>query len=280
VLDPRRWPAILRPHPWVAAGTALLCAWVIAGAAAPSVPPALRALALAGVGQPAAAIAALPNSYWPYRAAAERARPGGPDDEARRLYNAALDRGEDPRSVLGLADLVYRHPEWTLTAAERRRLDTDPNELRGLPWNTFRATPLPRLAVGQPGDLAYLQGFQTAERAGDILFRWSAGRADLRLPAPAGAPAATTLRLRLAAPPIGPPGDWPVTIAVAGAAPVTLAVAPGWADYTVPLRPAVAGDLRVRIAGPVRSPTTFDPASSDSRLLGVGVQWVARDPAP
>jgi hypothetical protein len=71
-----------------------------------------------------------------------------------------------------------------------------------------------------------------------------------------------------------------VTVTVAGAAPVLLAVAPGWADYSVPLRPAVAGDLRVRLDSPVRSPTAFDPASSDARLLGVGVQWVARDPAP
>jgi hypothetical protein len=280
VLDPRRWVAPLRAHPWVAGGTALLCAWVIVGAAAPSIVPALQALRLAGQGQPAAAIAALPNSFWPYRAAAEQARSQGHDDEARRLYDDALQRGDDPRSVLGLADLVYGHPEWTLTSDERRRLGTDPNELRGLPWNTFRATPLARLMVGQPGDLAYLQGFQAAERAGGTPFRWSAGRADLRLPAPPGSAPATALRLRLAAPPIGPPGAWPVTITVAGAAPVTLPVAPGWADYTVPLRPAVVGDVRVRLDSPVRRPAALDPASSDSRLLGVGVQWVARDPAP
>jgi hypothetical protein len=113
-----------------------------------------------------------------------------------------------------------------------------------------------------------------------VPFRWSAGRADLRLPAPPEAAPATALRLRLAAPPIGPPGAWRVTITVAGAAPVTLPVAPGWADYTVPLRPAVVGDVRVRLDSPVRRPAALDPASSDSRLLGVGVQWVARDPAP
>jgi hypothetical protein len=280
VLDPRCWAVPLRAHPWVAAGTALLCAWVIVGAAAPSIPGAVRALWLVGQGQPLAAVAALPANFWPYRAAADEARQQGRDDEARRLYSEALGRGDDPRAVLGLADLVYRHPDWTLTAGERRRLGTDPNELRGLPWNTFRATPLARLTVGQPGDLAYLQGFQAGERVGEIPFRWSAGRADLRLPAPEGSAPATALRLRLAAPPIGPPGAWPVTITVDGAGQqVILQVAPGWADYTVPLRPAVAGDLRVRLDSPVRRPATLDPASSDSRLLGVGVQWVARDPA-
>src|SRR5262249_3981980 len=151
---------------------------------------------------------------------------------------------------------------------------------RGAPWNSFRATPLLRLVVGQPGDLAYLQGFHLPERADDAPYRWSAGRADLRLPAPPGAPPATGLRLHLAAPPVGPPDPWPVTVAVDGAAPVTLQVPPGWAEYIVPLAPAVGGDLRLHLTSPVRSPATFSHAAADRRLLGVGVQWVARLAAP
>jgi hypothetical protein len=277
--DPRRWGGILRAQPGVAAGAALLCAWVIVAAATPSIPPAIQALALVAQGQPAAAVAAQPNSFWPYRVLAEQDRRQGQDDAARRAYGDAIRHGEDPRSILGLADLFYRHPDWTPTAEERRWFAGDPNNLRGLPWNEFRAGPLTRLAVGPLGDIAYLQGFQAAERA-DTAFRWSKGQADLRLPAPPGAPPAAALRLRLSVPAIGPSDPWPVTVTVAGAAPVTLAVGPGWTDYTVPLRPAVAGDLRVHLTSPARSPATFDPASSDTRLLGVGVQRLARDPAP
>jgi hypothetical protein len=291
VADPRSWGAALRGHPWIAGVTALLAAWVIVGAAGPSIPPAIQALTLNWQAEqthdPAqaaalhtAAIAALPDSFWPYRQAAVAARGAGQDADARRLYGEAMRLGEDPRSVLGLAALVYGHPEWTLTADERRQLQTDPNELRGAPWNSFRPPPVERLTVGQVGDLAYLQGFQPAERDGATPFRWSGGQSDLRLPAIPDAAPATAIRLRLAAPPLGPPTSWPVTIQVDGAAPVTLQVGAGWAEYEVPLSPPLSGDLRLHLSSPVRSPHTLDPASPDQRLLGVGVQWVARVAAP
>jgi hypothetical protein len=284
VADPRRWSAVLRAHPAVAVATLVLCAWVIVGAASARIPAIVRMLTLAWQADHTAdptqaqalntaAIAALPDSFWPYRHAADAARAAGQDDAARRLYGAAFTQTTDPRAVLGLADLVARHPAWSLTADEINWLKPDPDDLRGPVWNGFQPTPLPRLVVGGPGDWPYIAGFQSAEQAGGVPFRWSGGRAEIRLPAAPGAPPVTAVHLRMAAPPIGPPSAWPVTIRVDGAAPVVLQFGPAWADYTVPLTPAVSGTIRIHVDSPVRRPQDYAPTARDSRLLGVGVQW-------
>jgi len=289
VVDPRRWAATGRQQPGAALLTAGLCGWVLLSAITPRIPAAALALALAAQADRAtntvqaatlnaAAIAALPASPWPYRHAAEAARHAGADDTARGLYGQALERGDDPRSVLGLSDLAARHPEWRLTSAEADWLQPDPNDLRGAPWNSFQPTPRARLRLDRSlgwGDAADFYGL---EQGADGPFRWSGGRGVLRLlPLPGTAPA-TAIRLRMAAPPLGPLGPWPLVVAVEGAAPVSLTLSPAWTTYTVPLLPPVAGALRVALNGPIRSPQALDPAALDARLLGAGVQWLERVP--
>jgi hypothetical protein len=142
---------------------------------------------------------------------------------------------------------------------------------------------LARLAVGASGDWPYVAGVQAPEGSGGTPFRWSGGRAEIRLPAPSrgqssSAEPATAVRLRLAVPPVGPPDPWPVTVRVEGAAPVVLMVGPAWADYTVPLAPAVSGDLHIYLDSAVRRPQDYAPTTADTRLLGVGVQTVERMP--
>ncbi|HMA34510.1 MAG TPA: hypothetical protein VKY74_08515, partial [Chloroflexia bacterium] len=285
--DPRHWGRILRARPGVALLSAALGAWVIAGALGPRIPAAIQALTLAWQADHTddpqsadrlnqAAIAALPSSFWPYRHAADSARQRGQDSAARRLYASARPRGEDPRDILGFADLVYRHPEWRLTPDEQHWLAADANGLRGWPWNSFAATPQTQLTLGGDRDWSYIQGFQGTERTAGMTFRWSTGVGQVRLPAPGAGPPATAVRLRLAAPAIGPPGAWPVTIQVAGAAPTHLDVIPGWADYTVRLEPAVRGAIDLEIISPLRNPRTYDPAARDNRRLGVGLAAVER----
>ncbi|MGI8589064.1 MAG: hypothetical protein ACR2M0_15470 [Chloroflexia bacterium] len=285
VADLRLWAATLRAHPSVALAAGLLCAWVLAGALTPTVPGAVRAVALAWQADHTAdpsqvaglnieAMDALPRSFWPIRHAADAARRAARDDEARRLYALAAPRGDDPRGVLGLADLAARHPDWQLTSAERDWLDADPNDLRGAPWNGFNATPLNRLTLGGNRDLGYIQGFQATEQAAGVPFRWSGGRGEIRLPASAGATPATSVRLRMAAPPLGAPGLWSVTVRVDGAAPVPVALTTAWTDYSVHLSPPVAGTLHIHLDSPVLSPHALNPASPDRRVLGAGVQRV------
>ncbi len=287
--DPRHWVATLRRQPGPALVTMVLCGWVLMSAITPRIPAAVQALALAaladGTTDPAqattlnaAAIAALPSSPWPYRHAAEAARRAGTDDAARRLYGLALGRGDDPRSVLGLSDLVARHPTWRLTANEADWLQPDPNDLRGAPWNSFQPTPRLRLVFDRSLGWGDAQDFYGVEQAADGPFRWSAGRSEMRLLSPPGTSPAHAVRLRLAAPPLGPPGPWPVLVQVAGAAPVALTLSAAWTTYTVPLAPPVAGTLRVTLSSPVRSPHALDPTLKDQRLLGVGVQWLERVP--
>ncbi len=292
VFSPRRAWAILRAHPKIAVFTFVLCLWVLIGAYTPSIPPLLRSVYQGWRGDIAsspsdalnrynASIAAFPSFYWPYRHEADALRLMGNDAQARSLYMQGWKHNpDDPYGILGFADLANRHPEWQLTADERKWLSRDEAQWRGNPWNSFHPSPATAIDVGTGRDLGYILGFYLPDqsRNPDFDYRWSRGRATLRLPIPAGqGQSYNAVTLRMSAPAIGPAVPMAVSISVNGAPATILQVPSGWADYTVPL-PTGAGQpgktVTLTILSPTRSPAQLQPGSSDTRNLGVGIDRV------
>ncbi|MFL5735562.1 MAG: tetratricopeptide repeat protein [Chloroflexia bacterium] len=304
----RRAFAILQAYPRTALVTAALCLWVVLGAYSPNVPPLLRSLYQAwrgdlafhsgdystALGRYALAQQAFPGFYWPYRHAAEALQQGpSPEtasfpEQARALYNRTLALNpDDPYGILGLADLAAQHPQWELTPQERKWLDRDEALWRGNPWNSLHPWPTLSIDVGNPGDIGYILGFNYAEEPSPGLnYRWSRGRATVRLPLPpiedqpglGGAYSSVTLRM--SAPALGPSRPMPVRISINGRPPTTLNVPPGWTDYPLQL-PLDASDpshpgqtLTLDITSPTLSPASLLPGSDDTRSLGVGIDSV------
>jgi hypothetical protein len=291
VFSPRRAWAALKSHPVVALITLVLLTWVLVGAYTPSIPPLLRSLYQSWRGDLALqsgniadafgrydfAQTAFPTFYWPYRHFADQARRLGRDDEARTLYAQAYERNrDDPYSILGFADLYARHSEWDPTDAERDWLNRDEEEWRGNPWNSFVPSPITSVDVGSGGDIPYIRGFYKPDRAPDFNYRWSQGRATIRIPVPTGSTFGT-VTLRMSAPALGPPEPMPVTIQISGYPPVVLDVPAGWTDYEVQL-PEGAGaggnTIIIEIESPRRSPSLLQPGSNDPRNLGVGIDRI------
>jgi hypothetical protein len=219
-----------------------------------------------------------PDFYWPYRHAADMARQLGSDDEARTLYEAGWERNpDDPYGILGFADLVARHPEWKLTANERHWLDREESDWRGNPWNSFQPTARASIDVGTGSDIPYVRGFYRPDQPSpDFNYRWSMGRATIRIPVP---PASTynSVTLHLSAPAVGPGEPMQVSISVDGGFPTALTVPSGWQDYRVPLPPgdgAPGKMVLLDITSPVRVPSQFQSGSQDNRTLGVGIDRV------
>ena len=291
IFAPRRAWAALRSRPIVALVTLALLLWVLVGAYTPSIPPLMRSLYQAwrgdialqsgdvegAFGRYGLAQSAFPGFYWPYRHSADQARRLGKDDEARALYAQAYERNrDDPYSILGFADLYARHPDWDPTDAERDWLNRDEEEWRGNPWNSFAPSATTSVNVGSGGDIPYIRGFYKPDRSPDFDYRWSQGRATIRIPVPPG----STFRgvnLRMSAPALGPPEPMPVTVQTGGQPATTLQVPAGWADYDVQL-PEGAGaggkTIIIEIESPRRSPALLQPNSNDPRNLGVGIDSI------
>ncbi|HKP52790.1 MAG TPA: hypothetical protein VJ183_09055 [Chloroflexia bacterium] len=294
VFRPRRAWAALRHHPVVALVTFVLSLWVLIGAYTPNIPPLLRSIyqswrgdialqsgnAVEAFGRYGLAQAAFPSFYWPYRHEADEARGLGREDEARTLYAQSYERNrDDPYSILGFADLYARHPDWDLTDAEREWLHRDEEEWRGNPWNSFTPSPITSIDVGSGGDIPYVRGFYRPDQAPDFDYRWSQGRATIRIPTPSGS-TFDALTLRMSAPALGPPEAMPVSVLINGATPVKLEVPAGWADYEVQLpggKVVGGGTIFIEIESPRRSPALLQPGSNDPRNLGVGIDRITLD---
>jgi hypothetical protein len=287
VFTPKRaWDA-LRARPLVATLTAAVLVWVLWGAYTPTIPPLLRSLYQSWRGDTAQnaddafgryklAQEAFPDFYWPYRHHADKARLAGRDDEARSLYAQARElNNEDVYGMLGFSQLVARHPEWELTGEERAWLSRDEGDWRGNPWNSFEPSPTASVDVGSGGDIPYIRGFHRPDRTPDLTYRWSRGRAAIRLPVTGEIP--SKLTLRMSAPAIGAGEPLPVTVSIDGGQPVTLDVPVGWADYTFDVPRSAIGDqgtIWVQISSPIRNPSLLEEGSSDRRELGVGLDTV------
>jgi hypothetical protein len=285
VFSPRRAFHTLRAHPWTVALTSLLLAWVLWGAYTPSIPPLLRSLYhawrgdLAGSspeasGRYSLAQEVFPDFYWPYRHHADIARLAGRDDEARALYAQSRSlNNDDPYSILAFAQLFARHPDWQLTSGERAWLSRDEADWRGNPWNSFSPSPAASIDIGSGADLPYIRGFHRPDRSPDLTYRWSRGRAAIRLPVTATMP--RTLTLRMSAPAVGAADPMPVTLSIDGRESLTLQVPVGWTDYPFDL-PATTNSetIWVQITSPTRNPSLLVSDSSDPRELGVGLDSV------
>lgn len=272
----------------------LLCFWVVLGAYTPRIPPLLGSVYQSWRGDMALdsgdvsgafgrydlAEQAFPTFYWPLRHAADKAREVRKDDYSRALYAEARRRyPDDPYGILGFAALVSRHAEWRLTQDERQWLNHDESEWRGNPWNSFQPPPAISIDVGTGWDIGYIRGFHKRDRlASDLDYRWSKGRATVRIPVPSGGIAFASVTLRMSAPAVGPSEPMPVTISVNDSQPIVLSVPIGWADYRLPLPQGAASPgktLILDIQSPTRNPSQLQPGSSETRNLGVGVDRVA-----
>jgi hypothetical protein len=291
VFSPRRSWAALRRHNKVAVAALVLSLWVLVGAYTPNIPPLLRSVYQAWRGDLALqsgdsasafgrydlAQSAFPTFYWPYRHQADVARGLRRDDQARTLYAEAWERNrDDAYGILGFADLYARHPDWNLTADERNWLRRDEGDWRGNPWNSFVPSPITNIDVGSGGDIPYIRGFYKPDHAPDFDYRWSEGRATIRIPVPQGQ-SFDTINMRMSAPGIGPPEAMPVRISVSGGSTMALEVPAGWADYRLQL-PKGAGTggktLVLELESPRRSPRLLQPGSNDPRDLGVGIDRI------
>ncbi|HEX8600780.1 MAG TPA: hypothetical protein VF952_19960 [Chloroflexia bacterium] len=291
VFSPIRAWRIVRDHVRVVVAASMLCLWVVAGAYSPNIPPLLRTLyhswrgdlalqsgdVSSAIGRYRLAQEAFPGFFYGYRREADAARIGGMDDLARQAYARSRELApDDAYNILGFADLAARHPKWEFTAGERDWLLRDETDWRGNPWNSFRPSPTAAIDVGTGGDSVYIRGFYRPDQPSrDFNYRWSRGRAMLRIPVPAGAFSA--VRLRMSAPAIGPNEPVRVRVVSNGAQVTELQVAPGWADFDVPL-PSGAGQpgntLTLEITSPARKVADYVPDSNDPRSLGVGIDSI------
>lgn len=291
VFSRRAWD-IVRSNLAVALLAGLLCTWVIVGAYSRGVLPLARSLfltwradathTLTNIAQSyRASEEAVPGSYLPYRHAADAIRLGGrseQDDAARELYARSRTLNpDDPYGLLGFADLAYRHVrDWKLTQEESDWLAQDEIAWRGNPWNSFRPSATTRVDVGDGREAGYILGFYGVEDAGAGLnYRWSRGRATVRIPAPSGS-SFGAVTLNMSAPALGEARPMDVEVSVDGGEPTRLTVLVGWADYSLPLRPHAEGSATVtlEITSPTLSPAQLQPGSNDTRNLGIGVSSV------
>ena len=288
VFSPRKSLGLISAHPKVVIAASVLCLWVIIGAYSPNIPPLLRTLyqswrgdlALqagdvpSAIGRYRLAQEAFPSFFYGYRREADAARKSGMDDQARQLYEKSRELApDDAYSILGFSDLAARHPEWEFTTSERNWLMRDEADWRGNPWNSFSPSPSPLgiLDVGSGGDIVYIRGFYRPDQpSAEFNYRWSRGRALVRIPLPPGKFKA--VRLRMSAPGIGPNEPMSVSVAINGSQHAELQVPPGWADYDIPI--SSGGTLILEITSPTRKVADFVPDTNDPRSLGVGIDSI------
>jgi 4-amino-4-deoxy-L-arabinose transferase-like glycosyltransferase len=135
-----------------------------------------------------------------------------------------------------------------------------------LDWSWARLNQLgPRVGVGDGLDLGLLRGMHADERDGDVRYRWTDGRGEIRLwlADPTGCRLSARLRAHR-------PGGEPVEVAVSvnGQRSATWTVGDAWSEhvaYVQPDRP---------IFGVTLESQTFVPGYADSRPLGVMVDWI------
>jgi 4-amino-4-deoxy-L-arabinose transferase-like glycosyltransferase len=169
------------------------------------------------------------------------------------LRGAILLSRADPAAA---SDLAY----------ERASLE----DLQWWAWRVFPTTlPAPaQIDLGGGADLGHIRGFHLAEDTGSL--RWTTGRAELRLRAPAGE---ATLRLRLA-PGRPPEAPAPQLVVLVGGVRHPLALQPGWQIIEIPVAPAADPEgLLVVIESDTFIPRGYDRASADGRALGVQLDW-------
>ncbi len=139
-------------------------------------------------------------------------------------------------------------------------------------WDHLSLQPVDRLDVGDGLDYGYVEGVHAPEAAAGSLCRWTAGQARFRLWA--GQAGQVRLRLRLAAPRLGPAAPAAVSVLVNGRVLAHWEVVATWDTYETPPFAAPDQQLEIVVQSTSFVPQEVSPDLPDTRELGVQVDWV------
>ncbi len=147
-------------------------------------------------------------------------------------------------------------------------------------WENLAVPPAAQLDLGNGLDYGYVAGVHAAEEGGGVSFRWTTAQARLRLfPAQAGT---ARLQLRLAAPRLGEAPPAAVEVWLGGRRIGRWTAGPQWGTYeTDPFTVPAGRPMEFGLRSTVFVPRLVEPASADTRALGVQVDWIAiGEPSP
>ncbi|MCL5256460.1 MAG: glycosyltransferase family 39 protein [Chloroflexi bacterium] len=264
--------------------------WVGAGAYSPSVWPALQSNYyvlrgdLVASADPAGALAfyeqairVAPKDTTGYVASGDEYRQLGRYSDAQAMYKKALARQPgDALAHLGMADALMQMGR--IEDAAKHLTAVNPNEAEGqnYAWSHFEPSPATQLDIGNGAEAGTIIGFYGVEKDGTATYRWTESSAKVRFRLGAGAPP-TVLSLHLMAP--RPAGSLPpqVRIAANGKELRSFSAGPGWqtVDMQIPSGLVKPGqDLIIEITSDTFVPASSIPGSTDTRQVGVAVDWV------
>ncbi len=198
----------------------------------------------------------------------------GQDDRALAL----LDDGRDfPGATLLRGDILRAQGRERDAFASFNGRDVETftaSDPADLAWDRLNPPPLARLDVGNGLDLGYVRGTGLREREPDgTTYRWTGGRAEIRLAVPEAPDGGHLLRLRLKGyRPSGPIP--PVRVGVTGRPVGEVTPTGAWQVYELPVDPAAASTVVVRL-----ETATFVPGFADQRRLGAMLDWAEIVPA-
>jgi 4-amino-4-deoxy-L-arabinose transferase-like glycosyltransferase len=207
-----------------------------------------------------------PEPYYDWGLALERL---GRLEEAARVYRW----GWDARSTYlpcstALGNVLRRLGQDDEARSAFRGRYVEETDVVAWAWEHLELAPRSVLDVGDGLDFGYVAGVHAAEESGGVTLRWTTAEARLRLtPSETGS---ASLRLRLAAPRLGPAGPVPMEVWLGGTRVGQWEVSPGWETYETPPFPVTAGQsLEFILRSATFVPQEVVPDSPDTRSLGV-----------
>jgi tetratricopeptide (TPR) repeat protein len=232
------------------------------------------------LGRPDAALAAYeravqvdernPESYYDWGWALQHL---GRLEEAAKVYRWGWDtRSHYLPCSTALGSVLRQLGEAEEARQAFRGRYVDEKDVVAWAWEHLDIPPGQYLDVGDGLDYGYLAGVHATESAGGVTFRWTTASAQLRLiPTQSGQ---TLLRLRLAAPRLGSPAPPLVQVWLGRTLLGKWEVSPGWGSYETAPFPVQAGQrLELALRSATFVPAEIEPASSDTRSLGVQLDW-------
>ncbi|MGC8959610.1 MAG: tetratricopeptide repeat protein [Chloroflexia bacterium] len=211
-----------------------------------------------------------PEPYYDLALALERM---GRPEEAEATYASCwrLRINYLPCST-SLGNLLRRRGEEAAAREAFRGRYVAEEDVVAWAWENLALAPIGRVDVGGGLDAGYVYGVYASETGGGVTFRWTTARARFRMIA--GTSGEARLRLRLAAPG-REEAALPAVLRIAGQGEAHWTLGPYWATYESDCFPVRAGEaVEAVLESPTFVPREKDPASADTRALGVQVDWL------